>query len=152
MTQRVDYTKVVPAGYRAMSGLERYVRDSGLEQSLLELVRMRASQINGCAYCLDMHWKDARTAGESEQRLYSLNAWRETSFYTERERAALAWTEAVTLISTNHVDDELYSQARQHFSEEEVANLTLAIVAINGWNRLSISFRTEAGSYQPTKR
>jgi AhpD family alkylhydroperoxidase len=125
------------------------VRESGLELSLLDLVKLRASQINGCAYCLDMHWKDARARGESEQRLYSLDAWRETSYYTERERAALAWTEAVTLIAENHVPDDLYEQVRQHFSEEELVNLTLAVVAINGWNRLSISFRTEPGTYQP---
>ena len=131
-----------------MSGLEKYVRESGLERSLLELVKLRASQINGCAYCLDMHWKDARARGESEQRLYGLDAWRETSYYTERERAALAWTEAVTQIADNHVPDELYKQVRQHFSEELV-NLTLAVIAINGWNRLAISFRTEPGTYQP---
>jgi AhpD family alkylhydroperoxidase len=150
MAERIAYGKVAPGGYRAMAGLERYVRESGLERSLLELVKLRASQINGCAYCLDMHWKDARANGESEQRLYSLDAWRETSYYTERERAALAWTEAVTLIAANHVPDELYEQTRQYFSEEELANLTLAVVAINGWNRLAISFRTEPGTYQPS--
>lgn len=150
MTERIAYGKIAPDGYRAMSGLERYVRESGLEKPLLELVKLRASQINGCAFCLDMHWKDARAAGESEQRLYSLDAWRETSYYTERERAALAWTEAVTQISDNHVPDELYEEVRQHFSEEELVNLTLAVVAINGWNRLAISFRTEPGNYQPS--
>ena len=148
-SERIRYSKAAPGAYRAMAGLEKYVHECGLEPSLLELVKMRASQINGCAFCLDMHWKDARVAGESEQRLYSLDAWRETSFYTERERAALAWTEAVTLIADNHIADELYEQARRHFSEEELVNLTMAVVAINGWNRLSISFRTEAGSYQP---
>ena len=107
MSERVDYTKASPEAYRAMLGLERFVRQSGLEPSLLDLIKLRASQINGCAYCLDMHWKDARARGEDEQRLYSLNAWRETSFYTERERAALAWTEAVTLIADSHVSDEL---------------------------------------------
>jgi AhpD family alkylhydroperoxidase len=147
--ERIAYGKVAPGGYRAMFGLEKYVRESGLERSLLELVKLRASQINGCAFCLDMHWKDARARGESEQRLYSLDAWRETSYYTERERAALAWTEAVTQIAANHVSDELYEQVRQHFSEEELVNLTLAVVAINGWNRLAISFRTEPGTYQP---
>jgi AhpD family alkylhydroperoxidase len=151
MTERIDYSKVIPAGYRAILGLEKYLESCGLEQSLLDLIRMRASQINGCAYCLDMHWKDARANGESEQRLYSLDAWRETSYYSERERAALAWTEAVTSISTNHVNDELYQLARQYFSEEELSNLTLAIITINSWNRLSISFRTEAGDYQPAK-
>lgn len=149
MTERIKYSKVAPGAYRAMSGLEKAVRESGLEPSLLDLIRLRASQINGCAYCLDMHWKDARARGESEQRLYSLDAWRETSYYTERERAALAWTEAVTQIAGNHVSDELYEQVRPHFSEEELVNLTLAVVAINGWNRLAISFRTEPGTYQP---
>jgi len=149
MTERINYSKVAPGGYRAMSGLEKAVRESGLEPSLLDLIKLRASQINGCAYCLDMHWKDARARGESEQRLYSLDAWRETSYYTERERAALTWTEAVTQITGNHVPDELYEQVRPHFSEEELVNLTLAVVAINGWNRLAISFRTEPGTYQP---
>ena len=149
MAERIDASKVDPGAYRAMFGLEKYVRESGLELSLLDLVKLRASQINGCAYCLDMHWKDARARGESEQRLYSLDAWRETSYYTERERAALAWTEAVTLIAATHVPDELYEQVRQHFREEELVNLTLAVVAINGWNRLAISFRTEPGTYQP---
>jgi AhpD family alkylhydroperoxidase len=149
MTERIKYSKVAPGAYRAMSGLEKAVRESGLEPSLLDLIKLRASQINGCAYCLDMHWKDARARGESEQRLYSLDAWRETSYYTERERAALTWTEAVTQIAGNHVPDELYEQVRPHFSEEELVNLTLAVVAINGWNRLAISFRTEPGTYQP---
>jgi len=149
MAERIDASKVNPGAYRAMFGLEKYVRESGLELSLLDLVKLRASQINGCAYCLDMHWKDARARGESEQRLYSLDAWRETSYYTERERAALAWTEAVTLIAATHVPDELYEQVRQHFREEELVTLTLAVVAINGWNRLAISFRTEPGTYQP---
>ena len=149
MAERIDSSKVNPGAYRAMFGLEKYVRESGLELSLLDLVKVRASQINGCAYCLDMHWKDARARGESEQRLYSLDAWRETSYYTERERAALAWTEAVTLVAATHVPDELYEQVRQHFREEELVSLTLAVVAINGWNRLAISFRTEPGTYQP---
>ncbi len=149
MAERIDSSKVNPGAYRAMFGLEKYVRESGLELSLLDLVKVRASQINGCAYCLDMHWKDARARGESEQRLYSLDAWRETSYYTDRERAALAWTEAVTLIAATHVPDDLYEQVRQHFREEELVTLTLAVVAINGWNRLAISFRTEPGTYQP---
>ncbi|MFL5657226.1 MAG: carboxymuconolactone decarboxylase family protein [Ktedonobacteraceae bacterium] len=151
MSERIAYSKVTPEGYRAMAGLERYVRESGLEPSLLELVKLRASQINGCAYCIDMHWKDARARGESEQRLYGLMAWRESPYYTERERAALAWTEAVTLIADNHVPDDLYEEVRQHFNETELVNLTLALVAINGWNRLAISFRTEPGTYQPTR-
>jgi AhpD family alkylhydroperoxidase len=134
-----------------MAGLESFVKNSSkLESSLLELVRMRASQINGCAYCLDMHSKDARAAGETEQWLYTLNAWRETPFFTDRERAALAWTEAITLISLNHAPDEVYEEARKVFSEEELVNLTVAIVAINGWNRLAIGFRAVPGTYQPT--
>ena len=150
MSTRIDYNKIAPEAFRAMFGLERYVRDSGLEPSLLHLIKMRASQINGCAYCLDMHSKDARAAGETEQRLYLLNAWREAPFYNERERAALAWTEALTLISENHVPDEIYNEVRQHFSEKELADLSLAAVAINGWNRLAISFRSEVGTYQPS--
>jgi AhpD family alkylhydroperoxidase len=149
MSSRIDLTKVDPGAYHAMFGLEKYARSSGLEASLLLLIKMRASQINGCAFCLDMHSKDARAAGETEQRLYVLDAWREAPFYSARERAALAWTEAVTLISTNHIPDQLYDEVRQHFSEQELVNLTLAIIAINGWNRLSISFRSEVGTYQP---
>ena len=121
----------------------------GLESSLLELVKTRASQINGCAYCLDMHTKDARAHGETEQRLYALPAWAETPFFTDRERAALAWTEAVTLVSETHVPDDVYELARQHFNEKELVDLTLAVVAINGWNRLSIAFRSVPGTYQP---
>lgn len=132
-----------------MRGLEEYIRQSGLEPSLLELVKVRASQINGCAYCIDMHTKDARARGESEQRLYELVAWRETPFYTDRERAALAWTEAVTHVSDTHVTDEVYELAREQFSEKELVDLTLAIVAINGWNRRAISFRAVPGTYQP---
>jgi AhpD family alkylhydroperoxidase len=132
-----------------MLGLENHTNESGLEPTLLDLIRLRASQINGCAFCLDMHWKDLRAAGESDQRLYSLDAWRETPFYTDRERAALAWTEAVTVIANDRVPDEVYEEARQHFSEKELADLTLAIIAINGWNRLNIAFRTVPGGYQP---
>lgn len=151
MQSRMEYLKVAPGVSQAMSQLERQVRESGLEAPLLELVKTRASQINGCAFCLDMHTKDARARGETEQRLYALSAWRETPFYTDRERAALAWTEAVTLVSETHVPDDVYEQAREQFSEEELANLTLAIVAINGWNRFAISFRTAPGTYQPRK-
>jgi AhpD family alkylhydroperoxidase len=132
-----------------MLGLEKHVHGCGLEASLLELVKMRASQINGCAHCLDMHSKDARAAGETEQRLYLLNAWREAPFYSARERAALAWTEALTLVAESQVPDAVYEDARRHFSEQELVNLSLAIVAINGWNRLAIGFRAETGSYQP---
>lgn len=151
MKARLDYSKAAPLAVHAMLGLEKYLRECGLESSLLNLVKMRASQINGCAYCLDMHSKDARAEGETEQRLYELNAWRETPFYTDRERAALEWTEALTLVSQTHVPDEVYESARKHFSEKELADLTLAVVAINGWNRISISFRTEPGTYQPAK-
>jgi AhpD family alkylhydroperoxidase len=149
MEARLDFTKVAPEAYRAMSGLETYVRNSGLEPALLELVKFRTSQINGCAYCLDMHSKDARANGESEQRLYALSAWRETPFFTDRERAALEWAEAVTLVSENHVPDDLYEQVRQRFTEKELVALTTAIVAINGWNRLCISFRVVPGTYEP---
>lgn len=145
----MNYGAVAPDAMKAMLGLEKYVHGSGLEVKLYELVKTRASQINGCAYCLDMHTKDARKAGETEQRLYALPAWRETPFYTDRERAALEWTEALTLISTNHVSDELYAEVSKHFTEQELVALTMAIVAINGWNRLAISFRTEPGSYNP---
>jgi AhpD family alkylhydroperoxidase len=132
-----------------MGGLERYVRESGLEPTLVELVKLRASQLNGCAYCIDMHTKNARAKGESEQRLYALTAWRETPFYTLRERAALAWSEAVTRVSDGHVDDDVYETARTQFTEKELVDLTLAVVAINGWNRLAISFRSVPGTYQP---
>ena len=148
MEQRLNYVKSAPAGYRAMAALNRYVEECGLEHSLLELVKMRASQINGCAYCIDMHSKDARALGESEQRLYALSAWRETPFYTERERAALALTEAAIRIADGHVSDAIYEEASRHFSEEELVNLMLAIVTINGWNRLSITFQTPVGNYQ----
>jgi AhpD family alkylhydroperoxidase len=151
MQARLDYAKTAPEGVKAMFGLEQYVRNSGLDRSLLELVKMRASQINGCAFCLDMHSKDARAAGETEQRLYALSAWRETPFFTERERAALAWTEAVTRVSESHMPDETYETVREHFTEKELVDLTLTIVAINGWNRLAISFRSVPGSYQPSK-
>ena len=150
--KRINFKKLVPAAYRAMLALETYVHQSGLEDSLLELVKMRASQINGCAYCLDMHSKDARAAGETEQRLYVLPAWREAPYYSDRERAALAWTEAVTLIHETHVPDDVYELARKHLSDEELVNLTMAIVAINGWNRLEVSFRGVPGSYKTEAR
>lgn len=149
MKERLNYFAASPKGRDAMLGLENYVRNSGLEHSLLELVKTRASQINGCAHCLDMHTKDARAAGETEQRLYGLSAWHEAPYYTERERAALAWTEAITLISQTHAPDEVYEEARKYFNEKELVDLTLAIVAINGWNRLAVGFRRVAGSYQP---
>jgi AhpD family alkylhydroperoxidase len=148
MEQRLDYAKINPAALKAMYGLEVFVKHSGLEKPLLELIKLRASQINGCAYCIDMHTKDARAAGETEQRLYLLNAWREAPFYTDRERAALEWTEAVTLVSQTHVPDEVYESVKEHFTEQELVNLTMAVVTINGWNRLAISFRAEPGTYQ----
>ncbi len=146
---RLLYGQVAPGAARAMGELEHYVAQCGLERSLLELVKVRASQINGCAYCIDMHWKDARAAGETEQRLYSLSAWHEAPFYTDRERAALRWAEVLTRLSQEDVSDDVYEEARQHFSEEELVNLTMAVIAINGWNRLVISFRTVPGTYQP---
>jgi AhpD family alkylhydroperoxidase len=152
MTQRLDYKNASPKGFAAMLALELHARASGLEHGLLELVKTRVSQLNGCAFCLDMHTKDARAAGEGEQRLYLLPAWREAPCYTERERAALAWAETVTLLKDQQVPDDVYEQARRQFDEKALVDLTLAIVAINGWNRLSVSFRTEAGSYQPGGR
>ena len=152
MEARVDLRKAsskVRKVYEAMLGVENAIKAGGLETSLLDLARMRASQINGCAYCLDMHAKDLRAAGESEQRIYSLDAWRETPFYNAREQAALAWAEAVTDISDGHAPDEVYEQVRQQFTEEEVELLTAAIAAINFWNRLNISLRTVPGDYRP---
>ncbi|MGH6811230.1 MAG: carboxymuconolactone decarboxylase family protein [Methylocella sp.] len=153
MQPRLDARKVAPAAYHAMLALEGYVANSSrLEPSLLELVKLRASQINGCAYCIDMHTKDARANGESEQRLYGVTAWREAPFFTDRERAALGWTEALTLISEGHAPDSAYEEARLRFGEEELVNLSLAIITINGWNRLAIAFRAVPGEYQPAAR
>jgi AhpD family alkylhydroperoxidase len=152
MQSRIDAAKVAPGAYKALLGIEAYLHESGLELPLLHLIKLRASQINGCAYCLDMHWKDLRAIGESEQRLYSLDAWQEGPFYTDRERAALAWTEAVTRITEGHVPDEVYERARGQFSEKELADLTLAVAAINAWNRLAISLRAVPGTYQPAAK
>lgn len=138
-----------PAAYRAMLQLEQYVRGSGLNPTLLELIKIRASQLNGCAFCIDMHTKDARLHGETEQRIYALNGWRETPFFTPEERAVLAFTEAVTLISTDHVSDALYQEVSQYFSAEQIANLLLAIVTINAWNRIAIATRIVPGTYEP---
>jgi len=149
MEQRIDFREVKPGALQAMYGLENYLSGCGIEASLLHLINMRVSQINGCAYCLDMHSKDLRATGETEQRIYLLDAWREAPFYTDRERAALAWAESVTLVSQTHVPDEEFAEARKHFSPAELGDLTLAIVAINGWNRLSIAFRVTPGTYQP---
>ncbi|HEX5419757.1 MAG TPA: carboxymuconolactone decarboxylase family protein [Gammaproteobacteria bacterium] len=149
MESRLEYWKASPEALTAFRHVQSYVEGSGLEHSLLELVKTRASQINGCAYCIDMHTKDARAAGETEQRLYALSAWRETPFFTERERAALAWTESLTRIAEDHVDDALYEEVRRYFSEKELVDLTLAVIVINGWNRLAIPFRSPVGNYQP---
>jgi AhpD family alkylhydroperoxidase len=149
--ERFDYARVAPGAYRAMAGLEHYLHESGLEENLLHLIKLRASQINGCAYCLDMHWKDLKSIGETDQRLYELNAWEEGPFYSDRERAALAWTEAVTRVADSHVPDEIYERVRQHFSEKEMADLTLAVATINAWNRLAISARTTPGTYEVPK-
>lgn len=149
MKQRLNYIQANPEGFQGMLALQQKVDTCSLDHALLELVKMRASQINGCAYCLDMHSKDARAAGETEQRLYLLNAWREAPFYSDRERAALEWTEALTRLGSHAVPDQVYSEVRQHFNEKEIVELSYAIVAINGWNRLAIAFRAEPGHYQP---
>lgn len=148
MTERLKYATRSPKGYRTFLALSQFVGECGIEPSLLELVKIRASQINGCAFCLDMHTIDARAAGETEQRLYLLDAWREAPFYSERERAALAWTESVTLVSETHVPDDVYEEARRHFSEEELVNLTWAVVTINGWNRVAVAFRAQPGNHK----
>src|SRR4051794_38838317 len=150
--QRLPFQKVAPDAFRAMLALEEYVRSTGLEPALLHLVKLRASYINGCAHCIDMHTKDARKEGETEQRIYAIPVWRETPFFSPRERAALAWTEAVTRLGAEGVSDEAYEAARAQFEEAELVRLTVAIVSINGWNRLSIAFRSEVGSYQPGQR
>ena len=147
MKARIDLMHVNPGVMQAMLGLERQVRQAGFDHRLLDLVRMRASQINGCAYCLDMHSKDARANGETEQRLFGLDAWRETPYYSARERAALEWTEALTLVSEMHAPDDVYERVRAQFSEDEIVHLSLAIVAINGWNRLNVAARTVPGGY-----
>ena len=151
MEARFSYDKAAPGVYKAMNGVEQYLENCGLEDSLLHLMRLHVSQINGCAYCLDMHWKDLRAIGEQEQRLYSLDAWRECPYYTERERAALAWTESVTLITNGHVPDTVYEEAHAHFNEKELSDLTFAVTAINTWNRLPIASRTVPGTYRAAK-
>jgi AhpD family alkylhydroperoxidase len=152
-SERINVSKALSSdAYKAMYALEHYVQKSSLEHSIQYLIQIRASMINGCAYCIDMHTKDARAAGESEQRLYGLAAWKETPYYSERERAALLWTDAVTLVSETHVPDEVYEQARKHFNEQELIDLTLAVIAINSWNRLVISTRVIPGSYQPAQK
>jgi AhpD family alkylhydroperoxidase len=152
MAERLKYAKAFPEGIQAQLNLGKVIVSSGLEKSLLGLVYTRASQLNGCAYCIDMHTKDARVAGETEQRLYALSAWRETPFFTSRERAALAWTEALTNIQQGHASDEVYEEARREFEEPQLVKLTLAITYINAWNRIAIAFRAEPGTYQPKVR
>ena len=152
MTPRIDPAAVAPDAYRAMAQLERYVRGSGLEPKLIHLVKLRASYINGCSYCVDMHTKEARHDGETEQRLYAIPVWHETPFFTERERAAMLWTETVTNVSQTNVPDDVYAQVRTQFSETELVNLTMAVVAINGWNRIAISFRSVPGSHVVSAR
>ena len=149
MAERLKYGRAFPEGLQALMALGKVLNASGLEPSLRELVKIRASQLNGCAYCIDMHTKDARAQGETEQRLYALTAWRETPFFTPRERAALAWTEALTNIQQGHASDEEYEQARRAFDEAELTRLTLSITYINSWNRIALAFRAEPGSYQP---
>jgi AhpD family alkylhydroperoxidase len=149
MSERLKYGKAFPEGIHALLNLGKVIAAGGLEPSLIQLLYTRASQLNGCAYCIDMHTRDARAAGETEQRLYALSAWRETPFFTLRERAALAWTEALTNIQQGHAPDEIYGQARSEFDDSELVKLTLAITHINAWNRIAIAFRTEPGTYQP---
>lgn len=149
MEPRIDYRNHAQDAQKAMLALEKYIAECGLDHKLIHLMKMRASQINGCAYCIDMHSKDARALGETEQRLYELDAWRETPFYTERERAALAWTEALTLVSKTHVPDSVYEEVRKQFSEKEIIDLTFVVTTINAWNRLAISMRAVPGRYRP---
>ncbi len=148
MNSRMEYQRASPEALRAMLVLEHFVRECGLERPLIELIKMRASQINGCAYCLDMHIKDARAAGETAQRIDLLSVWHEAPFYTPRERGALEWTEVVTNIGRDGVSDDVYKRTREQFTDKELVDLTMAVITINGWNRLAISFRTEVGSYQ----
>jgi AhpD family alkylhydroperoxidase len=148
MKLRMEYWKVAPGAFKAISSLEAYLQESGFDKPLLHMVKLRASQINGCAYCIDMHWKDARATGESEQRLYGLDAWREAPYYNDRERAALEWTEAMTNITDGHVPDAVYEAVRNHFSQKELVDLSWAVASINAWNRIAIAFRSEAGRYK----
>lgn len=149
MEQRINALEKGQGALRAMLGLSTYLAKSSIEKDLLHLIEYRVSQINGCAYCLDMHSKDLRHGGETEQRIYTVAAWRETPFFSARERAALAWAESVTLLEEGHVPDEVFEEVRKEFSEEELIDLTLAVATINSWNRLNIAFRTTPGTYQP---
>jgi AhpD family alkylhydroperoxidase len=152
MDPRIDYRKFAPEALKGMLALEAYLKNCSLDHNLIHILKLRASQINGCAFCIDMHWKDARALGESEQRLYGLDAWRESPYYTDRERAALAWTEAVTLISSTHAPDEQYAELQKHFSEQEIIDLTYLIATINAWNRIAIATRAVPGRYQPPQK
>ena len=149
MEPRIDARRHAQEAQKSMYALEKYLAESGLDHALVHLMKMRASQINGCAYCIDMHSKDARALGETEQRLYELDAWRETPFYTDRERAALAWTEAITLVSETHVPDSVYEEVLKYFSEKEIVDLTYVVATINAWNRLAIALRAVPGHYRP---
>ena len=149
MKARLEMAKLSQAFYKAMLGLEQYLHSCGLEEGVIHLMKLRASKVNGCAYCIDMHWKDLRAFGETEQRLYGLGAWEESPYYTERERAALAWTEAVTKIREGHVPDAVFEEVKKQFSEKEMADLTAVVATINAWNRLAIATRSVAGEYQP---
>ena len=151
MQPRIEYSRFALDAQKSMLGLEKYLATCGLDHKLLHLLKLRASQINGCAFCIDMHSKDARALGETEQRLYALDAWRETPFYTDKERAALAWTEAVTLVSETHVPDDVYEEVKTHFSEKEIVDLTILAATINMWNRLAIATRAVPGAYQPAR-
>jgi len=152
MQTRMNYLRVDRRLYEAMMGLEKYLHRCSIKPELLDLIKLRASQINGCAYCIDMHWKDLRAIGETEQRLYGLDAWEESPYYTERQRAALAWTEAVTNIREGHVPDAVYDEVRKHFNQQELADLTFAVATINTWNRQAIAARSEPGKYQSAKK
>lgn len=147
--QRLNYGKIAPESIKGLLEIEKYVAESGLDKTTFELVKIRASQINGCAYCLDMHTKDARSQGETEQRIYALSAWKETPFFTDSERAALAYAEALTLVSQCEISDALYDEVRSYFNEKTLVALTMSIIAINGWNRLAIAFRNDVGAYKP---
>ena len=149
MEPRIDLMSINPGVLNAMLGLGKYLHKSGLDTKLIDLINLRVSQINGCACCIDMHWKDLRAAGETEQRLYGLDAWRESSYYTDEERAVLGWAEAVTRLTAGNVPDEVFEEAKRHFNDQQLADLTLAVVAINGWNRLNIAFHTTPGTYTP---
>src|SRR6202007_493699 len=149
---RLDYTKFGHEPLRSMYAIERYLHESGINKRLLHMMKLRASQINGCAYCIDMHWKDARAAGETEQRLYGLDAWRESPYYTDRERAALEWTDSLTLIAATHAPDEAFAAVKAQFSDKEIVDLTYAISTINAWNRIAISMRAVPGHYQPPQK